>query len=109
MEVNQAAQVETEKAMLMEKWHSFSLAPAKVIYARDGDDVVEEENVVIEDDVSDDNETINPLECVVYLSGERCFAFMPYGHLCACATCVKVLLLCPVCRSCNNRRKIFLN
>jgi len=37
MELNQAAQVETEKAMLMEKWHSFSLAPAKVIYARDQD------------------------------------------------------------------------
>jgi len=47
MEVNQAAQVETEKAMLMEKWHSFSLAPAKVIYARDGDDVVEEENFLL--------------------------------------------------------------
>jgi len=34
MEVNQ---VETEKAILMEKWYSFSLAAAKVIYARDQD------------------------------------------------------------------------
>ena len=37
MEINQAAPVEREKAMLMEKWHSFSLAPAKVIYAREQD------------------------------------------------------------------------
>ena len=67
----------------------------------DDDDDEEEENGAVEDDANDDDdETIVPLECMVCLTGERCFAFMPCGHLCVCAVCIKVLPLCPICRTC---------
>jgi len=38
-------------------------------------------------------------ECKICMAEERAFALIPCGHLCVCATCVRHLKRCPICRT----------
>ena len=37
--------------------------------------------------------------CLVCMAAERCYAFVPCGHLAVCVSCAAALRVCPVCRS----------